>query len=73
MELKDFIILIRGAVQRPIDYCGEASTDEVVDLVSNLYKQSYGGQDWGTSDDIETKTIHEPQRNKLLIHKQQST
>ncbi|XP_059287072.1 acetyl-CoA-benzylalcohol acetyltransferase-like [Lycium ferocissimum] len=56
MDLKDFIILIREAVQKTVDYCGEASTDEVVDLVANLYNQSYGGQDWGTSDDIEEFT-----------------
>ncbi|MCD9642427.1 hypothetical protein HAX54_029253 [Datura stramonium] len=53
MELQDFIVLIRETVQKTVDYCGEASADDVVALVADLYNKSYGGTEWGTSDDVE--------------------
>ncbi|CAN4095679.1 unnamed protein product [Withania somnifera] len=56
MELQDFIILIRETVQKVVDYCSEASADEVVALVVNLYNQSYGGTEWGTNEDVEEFT-----------------
>ncbi|MCD9559054.1 hypothetical protein HAX54_016783 [Datura stramonium] len=56
MELQDFIVLIRETVQKTVDYCGEASADDVVALVADLYNKSYGGTEWGTSDDVEEFT-----------------
>ncbi|KAK4374207.1 hypothetical protein RND71_004884 [Anisodus tanguticus] len=56
MELQDFILLIRETVQKTVDYCGEASADDVVAMVANLYNKNYGGREWGTSDDIEEFT-----------------
>ncbi|MCD9642429.1 hypothetical protein HAX54_029255 [Datura stramonium] len=56
MELQDFIVLIRETVQKTVDYCGEASADELVALVANLYNKSYGGTEWGASDDVEEFT-----------------
>ncbi|PHU01487.1 hypothetical protein BC332_31274 [Capsicum chinense] len=53
IELQDFIILIRETVQKTVDFVSEASVDEVVAMVENLYNKSYGGTEWGASDDVE--------------------
>jgi len=57
MELQDFIILIRETMQNTLDYCGKASsTNEVIEMVANLYNKSYEGKEWGTNDDVEKFT-----------------
>ncbi|XP_070048315.1 acetyl-CoA-benzylalcohol acetyltransferase-like [Nicotiana tomentosiformis] len=56
MALQDFIILIREKVQKIINYCDVASADDVVDMVANLYNESYGGREWGANDDFEEFT-----------------
>ncbi|CAN4104514.1 unnamed protein product [Withania somnifera] len=56
IELKDFIILIRERVQKTVDYCSEASVDEIVATMENLYNKYYGGTEWGASDDVEEFT-----------------
>ncbi|KAM3337645.1 acetyl-CoA-benzylalcohol acetyltransferase [Capsicum galapagoense] len=53
IELQNFIILIRETVQKTVDFVSEASVDEVVAMVENLYNKSYGGTEWGASDDVE--------------------
>ncbi|XP_055824249.1 acetyl-CoA-benzylalcohol acetyltransferase-like [Solanum dulcamara] len=57
MELQDFIILIRETMQKTLDDCGEtSSTDEVIEMVANLYNKNYEGKEWGANDDVEEFT-----------------
>ncbi|KAM3289302.1 acetyl-CoA-benzylalcohol acetyltransferase [Capsicum chacoense] len=56
LELQHFITLIREEVEKIVDYCGEASLDEVVEMVGNLYNKCYEGREWGANDDVEEFT-----------------
>ncbi|XP_059290076.1 acetyl-CoA-benzylalcohol acetyltransferase-like [Lycium ferocissimum] len=56
MELQHLVKLIRDAVTKVVASCSEASPDEIVSHVANLYNESFQAPEWGGNDDIDKFT-----------------
>ncbi|XP_060190851.1 acetyl-CoA-benzylalcohol acetyltransferase-like [Lycium barbarum] len=56
MELQHLVKLIRDAVMKVVASCSEASPDEIVSHVANLYTESFQAPEWGNNDDVDKFT-----------------
>uniref|UniRef100_M1B0D8 Anthocyanin acyltransferase n=1 Tax=Solanum tuberosum TaxID=4113 RepID=M1B0D8_SOLTU len=53
MELHHFIILIRNTLNKVIASCTNASPDEIVSTLVNIYNESFEAQEWGGNDEVD--------------------
>ncbi|KAM3374882.1 acetyl-CoA-benzylalcohol acetyltransferase [Capsicum galapagoense] len=56
LELQHLVTLIRDAVTKLVSSCAEASPDEIVSHVANLYNASFQAPEWGGNDDVDKFT-----------------
>ncbi|KAG5570113.1 hypothetical protein H5410_059879 [Solanum commersonii] len=53
MELHHFIILIRNTVNKVVASCTNASPDEIVSALVNIYNESFEALEWGGNDEVD--------------------
>uniref|UniRef100_M1BIY4 Anthocyanin acyltransferase n=1 Tax=Solanum tuberosum TaxID=4113 RepID=M1BIY4_SOLTU len=53
MELHHFIILIRNTVNKVVASCTNASPDEIVSTLVNIYNESFEAPEWGGNDEVD--------------------
>uniref|UniRef100_M1B0D9 Anthocyanin acyltransferase n=2 Tax=Solanum tuberosum TaxID=4113 RepID=M1B0D9_SOLTU len=53
MKLHNFIILIRNTVNKVVASCTNASPDEIVSTLVNIYNESFEAPEWGGNDEVD--------------------
>ncbi|KAK4727374.1 hypothetical protein R3W88_032292 [Solanum pinnatisectum] len=53
MELHHIIILIRNTVSKVVASCANASPDEIVSTLVNIYNESFEAPEWGGNDEVD--------------------
>lgn len=53
VELLDFVILIRNAVNKVVASCTKASPDEIASTLVDVYNESFTSPEWGGNDEVD--------------------